>query len=345
MAEVIFDGIYKRYPNGVEAVRDFDLEIADGEFLVIVGPSGCGKSTALRMVAGLEEISGGRLFIGGQLVNDVLPRDRDVAMVFQNYALYPHMTVYNNMAFGLKMRKVHKKEIDRRVKEAAEMLDISELLDRKPKTLSGGQRQRVAMGRALVREPKVFLMDEPLSNLDTKLRAQMRAEIAKLHQRLSTTFIYVTHDQVEAMTLGSRIVVMQDGIIQQIDSPINLYNKPANIFVAGFIGSPPMNFLESCALPWLDLPEHVILGIRPENIALNPPNSANSVNAQIEHVELLGAETFLHLNLAGNVIIARAEAGIGHKMGDELTIGIDPQKIIQFDKSSGKALEIEGVRP
>ena len=245
MAGLSLRNIYKKYPGGVTAVTDFTLEIEDKEFIILVGPSGCGKSTTLRMIAGLEEISEGELFIGDKLVNDVPPKDRDIAMVFQNYALYPHMTVFDNMAFGLKLRKTPKDEIKRRVEEAARILDISHLLDRKPKALSGGQRQRVALGRAIVREPKVFLLDEPLSNLDAKLRAQMRTELNKLHKRLGTTFIYVTHDQVEAMTMGDRIVVMKDGFIQQVDTPQNLYDNPVNVFVAGFIGSPQMNFVDA----------------------------------------------------------------------------------------------------
>ena len=245
MASLSLKGIYKKYPGGVVAVSDFNLEIKDKEFIILVGPSGCGKSTTLRMIAGLEEITEGELYIGDRLVNDVAPKDRDIAMVFQNYALYPHMTVFENMAFGLKLRKTPKDEIKRRVEEAARTLDIDHLLDRKPKALSGGQRQRVALGRAIVREPQVFLLDEPLSNLDAKLRAQMRTELTKLHQRLGTTFIYVTHDQTEAMTMASRIVVMKDGLIQQVDSPQNLYEHPVNVFVAGFIGSPQMNFIEA----------------------------------------------------------------------------------------------------
>lgn len=235
MASVKLKGVYKRYPGGVTAVNDFNLDIEDKEFIILVGPSGCGKTTTLRMVAGLEEITEGELYIGDKLVNDVAPKDRDIAMVFQNYALYPHMSVFDNMAFGLKLRKVPKDEIKRRVLEAAKILDIEHLLERKPKALSGGQRQRVALGRAIVRNPKVFLMDEPLSNLDAKLRVQMRTEISKLHQRLQTTFIYVTHDQTEALTMGTRIVVMKDGYIQQVDTPTNLYERPCNMFVAGFI--------------------------------------------------------------------------------------------------------------
>ncbi len=245
MASLSLQHINKTYPNGFEAVKDFNLEFEDKEFIIFVGPSGCGKSTTLRMIAGLEEITSGTLKIGDRVVNDVEPKDRDIAMVFQNYALYPHMTVYDNMAFGLKLRKVPKDQIDKMVKEAAKILDLEKLLDRKPKALSGGQRQRVAMGRAIVRDPKVFLMDEPLSNLDAKLRVQMRIEISKLHQRLGATIIYVTHDQTEAMTLGTRIVVMKDGVVQQVDSPQNLYNNPCNLFVAGFIGSPQMNFLDA----------------------------------------------------------------------------------------------------
>ena len=245
MASLSLKNIEKIYPNGFKAVQDFNLEIADKEFIIFVGPSGCGKSTTLRMIAGLEDISGGTLEIDGKVMNDVEPKDRDIAMVFQNYALYPHMSVYDNMAFGLKLRKRPKDEIDKLVREAARILDLEKLLDRKPKALSGGQRQRVAMGRAIVRNPKVFLMDEPLSNLDAKLRVQMRIEISKLHQRLGATIIYVTHDQTEAMTLGTRIVVMKDGIVQQVDSPENLYNAPKNLFVAGFIGSPQMNFMDA----------------------------------------------------------------------------------------------------
>ena len=302
MASLSLRGIYKRYPGGVVAVSDFTMNIKDKEFIVLVGPSGCGKSTTLRMIAGLEEISEGELFIGDRLVNDVAPKDRDIAMVFQNYALYPHMTVFDNMAFGLKLRKVPKDEIKKLVEEAAKILDIAHLLDRKPKALSGGQRQRVALGRAIVRDPQVFLLDEPLSNLDAKLRAQMRTELSKLHKKLGTTFIYVTHDQTEAMTMGDRIVVMKDGYIQQIDSPINLYENPVNKFVAGFIGSPQMNFINAKLLNregkyvvefgsedtktsrgrkfYVELPaakadnealkyyvdKDVILGIRPENI-------------------------------------------------------------------------------
>ena len=291
MASLSLQHINKTYPNGFEAVKDFNLEIEDKEFIIFVGPSGCGKSTTLRMVAGLEEITSGTLKIGDKVMNDVEPKDRDIAMVFQNYALYPHMTVYDNMAFGLKLRKVPKDEIDKAVREAARILDLEKLLDRKPKALSGGQRQRVAMGRAIVRNPKVFLMDEPLSNLDAKLRVAMRTEIKKLHNKLQTTFMYVTHDQTEAMTMGTRIVVMKDGVIQQVDTPANLYTKPDNVFVAGFIGSPQMNFVTATlskengsvyasfgdnkimipngkVTPELEgyIGKEVIVGIRPEDI-------------------------------------------------------------------------------
>ena len=327
MASLSLKNIYKVYPNGFNAVKDFNLEIEDKEFIIFVGPSGCGKSTTLRMIAGLEDISSGELWIGDKLVNDVEPKDRDIAMVFQNYALYPHMSVYDNMAFGLKLRKVPKEKIDKAVHEAAKILDIEHLLDRKPKALSGGQRQRVAMGRAIVREPKVFLMDEPLSNLDAKLRVQMRVEISKLHQRLQTTIIYVTHDQTEAMTLGTRIVVMKDGIIQQVDTPQNLYDKPCNLFVAGFMGMPPMNFIDCkvvksgadvllmfgshsikvpdskaerlIALDAID--KEVVLGIRPEDIhdeQLFIESSPESViDARINIYEMLGAEVYLYFTI------------------------------------------------
>ena len=278
MASISLKGIYKIYPGDVTAVSDFNLEIEDKEFIILVGPSGCGKSTTLRMIAGLEEISKGELYIGDRLVNDVPPKDRDIAMVFQNYALYPHMTVYKNMAFGLELRKTPKDEIDKRVREAARVLDIEHLLDRKPKALSGGQRQRVALGRAMVRNPAVFLLDEPLSNLDAKLRTSMRTEIIKLHQKLGTTFIYVTHDQTEAMTMGDRIVVMKDGLIQQVDTPQNLYDYPCNMFVGGFIGSPQMNFLDATLVKegsnyYVDLGGDKLL-IAPEKVtsALVPPS-------------------------------------------------------------------------
>ena len=332
MSGLLLKGINKVYPSGVQAVFNFCLDIKDKEFIVLVGPSGCGKSTTLRMVAGLEEISSGELYIDGKLVNDVVPKDRDIAMVFQNYALYPHMSVYDNMAFGLKLRKVPKEIIDQKVKAAAEILGITDYLSRKPKALSGGQRQRVALGRTIVREPKVFLLDEPLSNLDAKLRASMRTEISKLHVRLATTFIYVTHDQIEAMTMGTRIVVMKDGFMQQVDTPQNLYDYPINLFVASFIGTPQMNFFKDStltsskgkvyvnfvgnnkiALPktvamriknieeYLDTGKKVTLGVRPEDIKQDQSFIANSpdtvVKARIEVIEKLGAETQIYCEL------------------------------------------------
>lgn len=363
MASVSLRHIYKIFAGGVNAVSDFELEIEDKEFIVLVGPSGCGKSTTLRMVAGLEEISDGQLYIGDKLVNDVAPKDRDIAMVFQNYALYPHMTVYDNMAFGLKLRKVPKAEIDQRVKEAARILDIEHLLNRKPKALSGGQRQRVALGRAIVREPKVFLMDEPLSNLDAKLRVQMRTEITKLHQKLQTTFIYVTHDQTEAMTMGSRIVVMKDGFIEQVDTPQNLYDYPAKQFVAGFIGSPQMNFFKAQLVRESDgvyatfgkskikIPEgkikklvsdeyvgkEVIMGIRPEDIhdeevfLKNSPES--SLEAFVEVVELMGSETYLYLKIDGKeeTVTARVDPRSVSRTGDTIKIAFDANHLHFFD--------------
>ncbi len=327
MAGLSLKNIKKVYPNGFVAVKDFNLEIQDKEFIIFVGPSGCGKTTTLRMIAGLEEITEGELWIGDKLMNDVEPKDRDIAMVFQNYALYPHMSVYDNMAFGLKLRKTPKDEIDRLVHEAARILDIEHLLDRKPKALSGGQRQRVAMGRAIVRHPKVFLMDEPLSNLDAKLRVQMRIEISKLHQDLQTTIIYVTHDQTEAMTLGTRIIVMKDGVIQQVDTPQNLYDKPCNLFVAGFMGSPQMNFIDCdveqvgnrCELHFVGrkvtlqearskklidggyVGKKVVLGIRPEDIkdeeVIISTLPDSTFEAEVRVYELLGAEVFLYFTL------------------------------------------------
>ncbi|MBR6256904.1 MAG: sn-glycerol-3-phosphate ABC transporter ATP-binding protein UgpC, partial [Lachnospiraceae bacterium] len=353
MASLSLKNVCKVYPNGFEAVKDFNLEIADQEFIIFVGPSGCGKSTTLRMIAGLEDISSGELRIGDRLVNDVEPKDRDIAMVFQNYALYPHMTVYDNMAFGLKLRKVPSDEIDKMVKEAAKILDLVPLLERKPKALSGGQRQRVAMGRAIVRNPKVFLMDEPLSNLDAKLRVQMRIEIAKLHQRLGTTIIYVTHDQTEAMTLGTRIVVMKDGLIQQVDTPQNLYDQPQNLFVAGFMGSPQMNFIDSVVnnengkvtltfgsntitVPELKakklvdkgyIGKTVVLGIRPEDIKdeemfiSNSPESTIDVTVRV--YELLGAEVFLYLDVDSYEITARVNPRTTARPGDAIKVALD----------------------
>ncbi len=365
MASLTLKNIKKTYGNGITAVNDFNLDIADQEFIIFVGPSGCGKSTTLRMIAGLEEITEGELYIGDKLMNDVAPKDRDIAMVFQNYALYAHMTVYDNMAFGLKLRKTPKAEIEQRVKEAAKILEIEHLLDRKPKALSGGQRQRVAMGRAIVREPKVFLMDEPLSNLDAKLRVQMRIEISRLHERLNATIIYVTHDQVEAMTLGTRIVVMKDGIMQQVASPIQLYNEPDNLFVAGFIGSPQMNFIDAVAqkegndvylafsgqkvlLPaekaqkLVDggyIGKEVILGIRPEDIHGTETAIArwpeDIVTADVNVTELLGADMHLYLIIGENEnIVATISARNQVKAGDRLKMAFDPSRIHIFDKET-----------
>ena len=363
MASLSLRNIYKVYPNGFNAVKDFNLEIEDKEFIIFVGPSGCGKSTTLRMIAGLEEISKGELYIDGKLVNDVEPKDRDIAMVFQSYALYPHMSIYDNMAFGLKLRKMPKAEIDTRVREAARILDIEHLLDRKPKLLSGGQRQRVAMGRAIVREPKVFLMDEPLSNLDAKLRVQMRLEISKLHQRLQSTIIYVTHDQTEAMTLGTRIVVMKDGVIQQVDSPQNLYDYPDNLFVAGFIGSPQMNFIDATVVKeggelFLEYGDHhrviltperatkladyvgreVTFGIRPEDVFASEKYEAahehNTVEASVRVFEMLGAEVFLYLTVDGFDVTCREHPSTKAKPGDIMSISFDVNKIHVFDKET-----------
>ena len=378
MASLSARGIYKRYPGGVTAVSDFTMNIKDKEFIVFVGPSGCGKSTTLRMIAGLEEISEGELFIGDRLVNDVAPKDRDIAMVFQNYALYPHMTVFDNMAFGLKLRKVPKDQIKKLVEEAAQILDIAHLLDRKPKALSGGQRQRVALGRAIVRDPQVFLLDEPLSNLDAKLRAQMRTELSKLHKKLGTTFIYVTHDQTEAMTMGDRIVVMRDGYIQQIDSPINLYDSPCNKFVAGFIGSPQMNFVNAKLIMqdgkytiefgsedtktsrgrkfYVELPsakadndalkyyvdKEVVMGIRPENIhdeeMFLSAAKTGIIEANVDVTEMLGAETFLYITCEGIPLTARVSPRCTARPGDTIRLAIDPNKVHLFDPNDEHAL-------
>ena len=368
MAEVILKNIKKVYPNsdpkkknrdsgekkhnlqitdeGVVAVQEFNLDIADREFIVLVGPSGCGKSTTLRMVAGLEEISAGELYIDGKLMNDVAPKDRDIAMVFQNYALYPHMTVYENMAFSLKLKKVSKDEIDRKVREAAEILDITQYLDRKPKALSGGQRQRVAIGRAIVRDPKVFLMDEPLSNLDAKLRNQMRAEIIKLREKIDTTFLYVTHDQVEAMTLGDRIVIMRDGFIQQIGTPQEVFNHPANLFVAGFIGSPSMNLNTHPVVngkakigeDTVDLPAEavakltaedngqIVVGFRPEDAGLAPADDPNAFSLKVVNVEDLGSDGYIY----GNIITDGSAAEASQVMSDQnklTTIRVNPRAL------------------
>jgi multiple sugar transport system ATP-binding protein len=361
MATVTFDHIVKDY-GPVKVVKDFNLDIQDGEFMVLVGPSGCGKTTALRMVAGLEEITDGTLKIGERVVNDVPPKDRDIAMVFQSYALYPHMTVRDNLAFGLKLRKVAKADIERRVNEAAGILSLEKLLDRKPKELSGGQRQRVALGRAIVREPAVFLMDEPLSNLDAKLRVQTRAEIARLHQRLKTTTIYVTHDQVEAMTMGSRIAVMNEGILQQVGSPQQLYDHPVNRFVAGFIGSPAMNFVEVTVAGsgtdgatlqsegvTIPLPSRfresvgsvakVIAGFRPEHLEIGPATGdAASLRATADVVEYLGNEELLHVTSGGRDIVAIVGSEHRVKPGDVLDFRIALTKLHLFDAESGASL-------
>ena len=366
MASLSLKHIEKIYENGYHAVHDFNLEVEDKEFIIFVGPSGCGKSTTLRMIAGLEDISEGEFLIDGVKMNDVEPKDRDIAMVFQSYALYPHMTVRDNMGFALKLRNVPKEEIDKKVDEVAKILDLEKLLDRKPKALSGGQRQRVAMGRAIVRNPKVFLMDEPLSNLDAKLRVQMRTEIAKLHERLGTTIIYVTHDQTEAMTLGTRIVVMKDGIVQQINTPEHLYNKPCNLFVAGFIGSPQMNFLDAVVEikgndaflhigdDVLKMPadkakilkdggydgKTVVFGIRPEHFGdgRGQEGKQNTLKCKVEVRELLGAEVFLYGDINGKQCTARVDPEVDLVNGMEATYSVDMRKIQLFDKETEKSL-------
>ncbi len=361
MAGLLFKNLYKIYDGDVTAVSDFNLEIEDKEFIVLVGPSGCGKSTTLRMVAGLEDISKGELYIDDELVNDVHPKDRDIAMVFQNYALYPHMTVYDNMAFGLKSKKYPKQEIDEKIKEAAKILGIETLLHRKPKALSGGQKQRVALGRAIVRNPKVFLMDEPLSNLDAKLRIQTRAEITKLHNKLKTTFIYVTHDQTEAMTMGDRIVIMKDGLIQQVDTPENVYSNPTNIFVAGFIGSPKMNFVDAKVVKEdgdifikllnsmikLDsdrvkriidkgyVGRDIIMGIRPEHMYYNEKKTDVFLDGIVDFIEMLGSEKYLYLTMEGSSFTARVDSDNIVKKGDKVRLYLDDKKIHIFDKDSG----------
>ena len=371
MAGLSLRNIYKKYSGGVIAANDICLEIEDKEFIILVGPSGCGKSTTLRMIAGLEDISSGQLYIDDKLVNDVAPKDRDIAMVFQNYALYPHMTEFDNMAFGLKLRKTPKDEIKRRVEDAAKILDIGHLLDRKPKALSGGQRQRVALGRAIVREPKVFLMDEPLSNLDAKLRVQMRAEISKLHKKLQTTFIYVTHDQTEALTMGTRIVVMKDGYIQQVDSPQELYDHPVNLFVAGFIGSPEMNFINATLIKEDDkvaltfgnghkiylvankakqvietcadyFGKEVIIGIRPENVhdedIYMSAMADSKITVDVDLTESLGADTLLHLDVDGTHVVARVNPRTTAKAGEKIDVVFDTNKLHIFDKESELAI-------
>lgn len=371
MASLSLKNVTKKYPNGFVAVKEFNLEIADKEFIIFVGPSGCGKSTTLRMIAGLEDISSGELYIDDKLVNDVEPKDRDIAMVFQNYALYPHMSVYDNMAFGLKLRKTPKDEIDKKVHDAAKILDLEHLLDRKPKALSGGQRQRVAMGRAIVRSPKVFLMDEPLSNLDAKLRNQMRAEIIKLRQRINTTFIYVTHDQTEAMTLGDRIVIMKDGFIQQIGTPQEVFDQPANLFVAGFIGSPQMNFFDGelekkdgkyqlkvgeATVVLGDKAQELLtgkgvgerkvtVGIRPEHIAFAAAPGSDTVSSKVDVSEMMGSEVYLHVNAVGRDVVLRipttdlpAEHRAGIPYGTEINFAFRPDLIHLFDPETEKNL-------
>lgn len=368
MASISLKNIDKVYPGNVKVIENLNLEIQDKEFIILVGPSGCGKSTTLRMIAGLEEISAGELKIGDRVVNNVSPKDRDIAMVFQSYALYPHMTVYKNMAFGLSLRKVDKETIDKKVHEAARILDIEHLLDRKPKALSGGQRQRVALGRAMVRDPAVFLLDEPLSNLDAKLRTQMRTEITKLHKKLDTTFVYVTHDQTEAMTMGDRIVVMKDGVIQQADTPQNLYDHPCNLFVAGFIGSPQMNFIDvtlkknvqefALCLDDYEIPlplgfaseekldscmgKELVLGIRPEDLHNEPvflsAEGQSIIDMNVEIAELMGAEIYLYGNCGQHALTVRTPARSRVKSGDRIRLAIDKNKIHLFDKQTGRAI-------
>jgi len=370
MAEVVLEGVTKVYPGDVAAVKNFNLRVNDRELIVLVGPSGCGKSTTLRMVAGLEDVTEGTIYIGDRAVNDVPPRDRDIAMVFQNYALYPHMTVYKNMAFGLMLRGYSKDDIKQRVSDAARILGIEQLLDRKPKALSGGQRQRVAVGRAIVRKPKAFLLDEPLSNLDAKLRTEMRAELQKLHRRLETTMIYVTHDQIEAMTLGDRIVVMADGIVQQVDAPLKVYDCPANKFVGGFIGTPPMNFIDGklavkdgrvlfsedggveLALPdrmqkgmrdYLGVP--VVLGVRPESLQDRPPGDVprnSTFRAKVNVVEPLGDEMIVHIAEGRTDLICKVDSHHRIQVGQELEFMVDLDRIHIFDSDSGKNISLDG---
>ena len=362
MAAISLKGLCKTYPGDVTAVANFNLEVEDKEFIILVGPSGCGKSTTLRMIAGLEDITSGELYIGKRLVNDLAPKDRDIAMVFQNYALYPHMSVYKNMAFGLKLRKLPKDEIDTKVRAAANVLGIEHLLERKPKALSGGERQRVALGRAIVRDAKVFLMDEPLSNLDAKLRVQMRAEIQKLHQRIQTTTIYVTHDQTEAMTMATRLVVMKDGLIQQIGAPKEVYDTPQNMFVADFIGSPSMNLFQghltettvilgahSFPIPpkYLTtlkeknyLGKDIVLGIRPEDLHMTAVDSPYVFNATIDVAELLGAETFLYSSFANQTFIARVNAETNSHPADVVTLVMKEEKIHFFDPHTEERITV-----
>lgn len=366
MSNVTLKRFNKVYPNGFNAVKNIDLEIIDKEFMVLVGPSGCGKTTILRMIAGLEEISDGELKIGGKRANHIAPKDRNIAMVFQNYALYPHMTVFDNMAFGLKLRKYPKIEIKKKIETAAKVLGIENLLSRRPKQLSGGQKQRVALGRAIVREPEVFLMDEPLSNLDAKLRVQTRAELIKLHNKLNTTFIYVTHDQTEAMTMGTRICVMSDGEIQQVDTPKNIYQKPKNIFVASFIGSPQMNFMNSIISEENNelfieyniikiklskemsfavkekgyIGKEILMGVRSENVLINHSDfnvtSNTTINTTIDFTEMLGSEMYIYYNFDDKQYISKETTNMNYTMGDKISISFDETKIHLFDKNSGK---------
>ncbi len=362
MASIVLENIKKTYEDGVTVIDNLNLDIKDKEFVILVGPSGCGKSTTLRMIAGLEEITDGKLYIGDKVVNTVSPKDRDIAMVFQSYALYPHMSVYNNMAFGLKNRKVPKDEIDKKVRAAAKMLDIEDYLNRKPRALSGGQRQRVALGRAMVREPAVFLLDEPLSNLDAKLRTEMRSRISMLHKQLKTTFVYVTHDQTEAMTMADRIVVMKDGVVQQFDTPQKLYNHPKNVFVAGFIGSPQMNFIDSVIKKKNDsyyaefsgysikLPKRmtknlneyvdkqVIFGIRPENMSISNVNDENTIKLHIDIAEMTGADYFLYGNIDGKKIIANVASNQNIESEKDYLIKLDVDRIHIFDKINEKLI-------
>jgi multiple sugar transport system ATP-binding protein len=352
MASVTFDHVTKRFPGGTVAVDDFSLEVRDTEFMVLVGPSGCGKSTALRMLAGLEEISEGEIRIGDTVVNDMPPRDRDIAMVFQSYALYPHMTVHDNMAFGLRMRGMAKSDIERRVQQAAEILELGPLLKRKPRALSGGQRQRVALGRAIVREPQVFLLDEPLSNLDAKLRVQTRIELQKQHRALHATFIYVTHDQVEAMTMGDRIAVMRDGVLQQVGTPREIYDRPVNVFVAGFIGSPTMNFIPvnvvgttakasgfAIELPIDSGVAKAVLGIRPEAMTENLRDGQPVLDFKVEVAEILGADQFVYGNVGADAVSARVDPQMKVEPGDRIRLGIDNRRLHLFDPATGAMLQ------
>ncbi|MGI9951815.1 sn-glycerol-3-phosphate ABC transporter ATP-binding protein UgpC [Moorellaceae bacterium AZ2] len=361
MAEVSFEKVCKTF-GSTQVIKEFTLHVKDHEFLVLVGPSGCGKSTVLRMLAGLEDVTSGTISINKRIVNDLPPKDRDIAMVFQNYALYPHMNVYDNMAFALKMRKFRREEIDRRVKETAKILDIADYLWRLPRELSGGQRQRVALGRAIVREPAVFLMDEPLSNLDAKLRVQMRAELTRLHQRLQTTTIYVTHDQTEAMTLGHRVVVMCNGEIQQVGTPRDIYDRPVNMFVASFVGSPPMNFIQGRVIRESEdkvffraegfqlslasgvdqtllnyVGRELVLGIRPEHIRVDVAGIGD-LEGVIEIVEELGSETYLHLRIGAHTVICRETRNLNYQVGDMVRISIDKERLHYFELPTGKAL-------